>query len=238
MTNLIFLLFALQMPLHHMSNGCITLYYPAVISDSTASTYFSLIRELYVDDTAKFGIDCDGELRVRLCRDAFEFSDLTRRDSAFSPLWKDRTLYVLVQESVDDITYKSELNAGVIRALLDKIHVNGAPWWLINSVAMYESGEYTNCPSPVIANVDYFSDLEEKIQMASSPEEMSNLCFYLGETGKFFELRFGVGSLMRLIDAFKRPGDFNDVIKMLFHVNRGQLENDWRDFLIKEIESK
>ncbi len=226
------------MPVRHVSSANITVYYLANVDDNIAKKYLSAIDQIYAGDTSKFKINFNKELKVRLCRKAYEFSDLTGADSIFSPLWKGGTLYILNQGDPDDSIYRCVLEAGVMRALLDRLRQNGAPLWLINSVAIYESGEYENCPSPPVENVDYFNDLNEKIQGASSPDEISNLCFYLGATGKFFDLRFGVGASIRLLQEFQREMNFDDAIEKLFHVDRNQLESEWHDFLLKEANSK
>jgi hypothetical protein len=238
MIRLLIMLVALQSPVRHVSNGSVEVYYPAAVKESIARDYLATTCELYTADTAKFKMSHDVGLKVRLCRDAYEFSDLTGADSIFSPLWQSGTLYILNQGDPDDVSYKCVLEAGVIKALLDPLRQNGAPLWLINSAAVYESGEYQNCPTPVVENVDYFADLNEKIQSASSPTELANLCFYLGATGKFFDLRFGVGSLLNLLQEFQHETNFDDAIEKIFHVDRTQLESDWRDFLTKEGASK
>jgi len=238
MINLLLLLTALQLPMSHISSAIVTVYYPTNMDDSVAKSYFYVINQLLVDDTTKFKIGDEKELKIRLCRDAYEFSDLTGFDSVFSPLWKDGTLYILGRGDLNDPDYRSILEAGVIRALLSKLRQNGAPWWLINSAAVYESGEYKNCLSPPIENVEYFADLDERIQSASSQTELSNLCFYLGETGKFFDLRFGVGALLQLVQEFRQETDLGGAVKKLFNVDRADLESDWRDFLKKEANSR
>ncbi|MFZ1082776.1 MAG: hypothetical protein WAO19_12735 [Candidatus Kryptoniota bacterium] len=238
MLNLFLLFIALQSPLRHISGINATVYYSASMNTSIAKSYLPVIDQMCLDDTARFKIGFEDGLKVRLCQDAYEFSNLTGMDSIFSPLWKDGTLYIAGQGDLDDSSYRSILEAGVIRALLNRLHQNGAPWWLVNAAAAYESGEYKNCFSPSIENVDYFSDLDEKIQTASSPAELNDLCFYLGATGKFFELNFGAGSFLELVREFQRETNINEAVKALFHVERGQLESDWHNFIAKEAETK
>jgi hypothetical protein len=238
MINLFLLFVALQSPVRHVSGTNTTVYYSANMDTSIAKSYLSVIDQMCLDDTARFKISFEEELKVRLCHDPYEFSNLTGLDSIFSPVWKDGTLYIAGQGDMDDSSYRSILEAGVIRALLDRFRQNGAPWWLVNSAAVYESGEYRNCTSPSIENVDYFSDLDEKIQTASSPAELTDLCFYLGMTGKFFDFNFGPGSLLELVREFQHETNFNEAVKTLFHVGRGQLESDWHDFIVTETEAK
>lgn len=238
MINLLLLFAALQMPVRHVSSTNVTVYYLANMDDNVAKKYLSTIDRLYLDNTSKFKVNSNQELKVRLCRKAYEFSDLTGADSIFSPLWKNGTLYVLNQGEPGDPNYRCVLEAGVIRALLDRFRQNGAPLWLINSVAIYESGEYENCSSPPVENVDYFNDLNEKIQGATSPTDISNLCSYLGATGKFFDLRFGAGSAIKLVQEFQHETSFDEAITKLFRMDRNQLESEWRDFLVKEANSK
>lgn len=202
MINLLLLFAVLQSPLHHVSGANVTIYYPVNINASTAGSYLSAIERMCLDERGKFKIRSGGKLKVRLCRDAYEFLNLTGVDSLFSPVWKindptkeNGVLYIAVQGDLSDSSYRSILEAGVIRALLDRLLQNGAPRWLVNSAAVYESGEYKSCTSPSIEYIDYFSDLNEKIQTAASPTELTDLCFYFGSTGRFFDLRFGAGAL-------------------------------------------
>ncbi len=238
MLNLFLIFVALQSPVHYVAGKNTTVYYPASIDTSVAESYAAAIDRMCIDDTARFKIGFEQAVKVRLCSDAYEFSSLTGLDSIFSPLWKDGTLYIAGQGNLDDDGYKSMLESGVIKALLNRLRYNGAPWWLVNSAAIYESGEYKDCPPPLIGSVAYFSDLDERIQTASSPVEVSDLCFYLGMTGKFFDLNFGAGSMLDLVREFQHETNFNEAVKALFHVGRRQLEADWRNFIAKESEGK
>ena len=76
------------------------------------------------------------------------------------------------------------------------------------------------------------------IQSATTLSELSDLCFYLGATGEFFDSKFGAGSMVRLVGEFHRETNFADAVEKLFQVDRGQLESDWRDFILKESNSK
>jgi hypothetical protein len=245
MINLLLLFVAFQLTLHHVSSADVTVYYPANTNTVVAQSYLSAIEQMYLDDTTRFKISREKELRVRLCRDALEFSSLTGMNSFFSPLWKvegsengNGTLYIMSQGDLDDEGYKAALEAEVIRALLDRLRQNGAPWWLLNSAAIYESGNYKNCVSPPAANVTYFSDLEERIQSPRSRTELNDLCFYLGATGKFFDSKFGAGTLLQLVQEFRYETNFDDAVEKLLQVKREELESDWHDFLVAETEGK
>lgn len=41
-----------------------------------------------------------------------------------------------------------------------------------------------------------------------------------------------------LIQEFRHETNFNEAVKNLFHVGRGQIESDWHDFLVKEVEAR
>ena len=238
MHNLFFIFALLQLLVHNVTGTNATVYYPSSVDESTARIYLEVINRMYLDDTTRFRISLKEELKVRLCHDVYEFSNLTGADSVFSPLWKDGTLYALIQGDLSDSSYRSVLEAGVVRSLLSQLHQNGAPWWLINSAAAYESGEYKSCTSPGIINVAHFSDLDEKIQTASTSTELADLCFYLGMTGRFFDLRFGSGSMMQLVHEFQHETNVSEAVKAVFHVDLTKVENDWQDFLMKASEEK
>lgn len=238
MINLFVIFVALQMPVRHVASSTATIYYSRDIAATVASTYLSVIEQIYVDDTTKFKIGLAGGLKVRLCGSAYEFSDLTGRDSIFSPLCKDGFLYILCQSDPNDTEYQPVLEDGVIRAMLDRLHGHGAPWWLIRSASVYISGLYRDCSPPGGVDISRFSDLEEMIQSASKGSELSDLCFYLGATGKFFDVKFGAGSVERLLREFQHETNFTDAVGKLFHVNGEQVESEWRDFVTNEANSK
>jgi hypothetical protein len=169
---------------------------------------------------------------VRLCHDKYDFSELTGADSLFSPLWKDRTLYIIAIDDIDQPGYRTKLETGVIQGVLDGMRYNGAPAWLVYSVAVYESGEYKGLTPPPFENVKYFSDLEEKMQSASSATDLSDLLFYLGNTGKFLDMKFGVGSLMRLMHEFNRETSLDAAVNDAFHISVSELERDWHQYLL------
>ncbi len=230
---MIFALF--QTPVHYVSDAHVIVYHAGNISNTTARTYLTLLSKMYSTETGKFGVRSDVRLRVRLCGDSYEFSDLTGKDSSFSPLWKNNELYIIQRENSESPDYSAALEAGVIRAILERFHLNGAPLWLIGAAAAYESGEFKECTAPPIESVRYFSDLDEKILAASSDDDLADLCFYLGNTGKFFDMKFGVGSFVKLVREFGKATTFNVAATKLFHISAHHLESEWRDFLSKQI---
>lgn len=220
-----------QMPVRSMSSAHVTVYRPVNIEASIANQYLWTLEKMYGDYSSRLGLGREGRLRARLCRDRYDFADLTGADSVFSPLWQDGTLYVIAEDDIDVPGYKQELEAGVIRGVLEGIHRNGAPTWLVYSTAVYESGEYEGIAPPPIENVRYFSDLEERMQSATSATDLSELLFYLGNTGRFLDMKFGVGSLKRLLIEFNRPTDFSQAVRNAFHVSVPQLEREWYLYL-------
>ena len=237
MINLLLLLTMLSAQggsVHHVSGAHVTVFYPQNVDASVAKGYLTVLDQMYSNDSGRLQVGTRGTLRVRLCRDAYQFSNLTGADSIFSPLWKDGTLYIVVGNNLTDLDYASKLESGVIRGILNYTHSNGAPWWLICSAAIYESGEYRDCTAPPIESVRYFADLDEKIQGASSATDLADLCFYLGNTGKFFDLKFGVGALVQLMREFQHETTLNAAVKKIFHIDRAQLERSWREFLARE----
>ncbi len=238
MTRLILLLMIFQMPPHHLSDSHLAVYCPPGVSVSTARAYLSVLSKIYSEESEKFGTEARGKLSVRLCRDAYDFSDLTGVDSTASPLWKDGELYVIARGNPGDPEFRSALTAGIIHGILEHLRSNGAPRWLIYSAAVYESGEYKECTAPPIESVRYFSDLDEKIQEAFSGGNPADLCFYLGNTGKFFDLKFGVGAFLKLVEEFRRETDFDTVAAKLFHVKKSQLESDWREFMARQVKGE
>ena len=238
MINLLLLLTVLQMPLRHVSSTHVAVTYSQDVMSSAAKDYLSVLDRMYVNDSGRFQIGAEGKLRVRLCGDVYQFSDLTGLDSVFSPAWKDGTLYVIVRKDLADPSYRSKLEFGVIREILNQTHSNGAPWWLIYAAAFYESEEYKECTAPPFVSVRYFADLDERIQGVSSLTDLNELCFYLGNTGKFFDLKFGVGALVRLLQEFQHETTLNAAVKKLFHIDHAQLEQSWHDFLLNAADGE
>ncbi|MCL5035107.1 MAG: hypothetical protein M1395_08410 [Bacteroidetes bacterium] len=235
----LFLLFALfQMPVHYVSDAHLVVYHPASIDTTTAHDYLTLLSGMYSADADKFGLETVGRLGVRLCRSAYDFSNLTGADSSLSPLWRNKELYVIARGSPDDPEFRAALEAGILHGILDQLRINGAPRWLIYAAAVYESGEYEEYTAPPVESVKYFSDLDEKIQEANTPDNLADLYFYLGNTGKFFDLKFGVGAFVKLVKEFRRETSFDAAVKNLFHMTGSQVEREWREFLARQIKSE
>lgn len=235
MARLLLLLFMFQVPVHYVSDANVIVYHPLNVRVSTARAYLSVLSKIYSDESEKLEVEARGKLRVRLCRNAYDFSDVTGMDSTLSPLWMNDKLYVIASRNLDDPGFRSALTAGVIHGMLEHIRSNGAPRWLIYAAAVYESGEYKECTAPPIESVRYFSDLNEKIQEISSGGSNADLCFCLGNTGKFFDIKFGAGSFLKLVREFRRETDFDAAVLKLFHVNRERLEREWRDFITEQV---
>ena len=157
MINLFLIFVTLQMPVRHVASSTATVYYSQNIPETVATSYLSVISRIYIDDTTKFKTGLAGGLKVRLCGNEYEFFDATGKDSTFSPLWKDGTLYIQYQSDPNDTAYGPLLEDGVIRALLDRLHGHGAPWWFIRSAADYVSGVYRDCSVPEGKDISHFS---------------------------------------------------------------------------------
>lgn len=231
MINLLMLLALLQAPVRSVSSSHVTVEHPLNVDVAVAKSYLSVLEQMYVNYSSQLQIGRNGRLRVRLCHDKYDFTGLTAADSMFSPLWKDGTLYIIARDDISDPGYQAKLATGVVQGVLKRINYNGAPAWLVYSVAVYESGLYKGLTPPPVETVKYFSDLEERMQSASSPTDLSDLLFYLGNTGKFLDTRFGVGSLMRLLHEFNRVTSFDEAVNRAFNISVPELERDWHVYL-------
>ena len=220
-----------QVPARAVSSSHVTVFRPIDVDGGVAKGYLSLLEQIYETYSNRLQFGRDGRIMVRLCHDKYDFSELTGADSIFSPLWKDRTLYVIALDDIAETGYRTRLETGVIQGVLSGMRYNGAPAWLVYSIAVYESGEYKGLTPPPFENVRYFSDLEEKMQSASTATDLSDLIFYLGNTGKFLDTKFGVGSLMRLMHEFDRFTSLNAAVNDAFHISVSELERDWHQYL-------
>ena len=229
MINLFLILAFLQSPAHAISSSHVTLYRPANVSASVAEGYLAVLEQLYSSYSTNLQIGTQGKIRVRLCRDKYDFADLTNADSIYSPMWKDGTLFIIARDDISEEGYRSKLAAGVVTGMLSSIRENGAPAWLIAAAAVYESGEYKGVDPPLLGTVKYFSDLEEKMESAQSEEDMSDLLYYLGNTGKFLDGE--PGSLMKLLHEFDHFIPLDDAVRNVFHVTLSRLEGEWHEYL-------
>lgn len=223
-----------QARVHSVADRHVTVFYPSTVSAAFANTCLSVTEQIYKVESDRFRIGTSDKMRVRICGDGFEFSNLTGSDSIAAPLNKDGVLYLIRGSDFKDVVFKSRVEAGVIRIILDRIRINGAPWWLIHSAAVYESGQYKDCGAPPIENVQYFADLDEKIQNATTPSELNDLCFYFGATGRFFDFKYGSGSFIKLIQQFNHPTTMREAARRLFHADLDRVEQDWHDFLASQ----
>lgn len=220
-----------QTPLRTMSTAHVTVYSPVDVDTSIASGYLWEFERLYSHYSALLDIGQGERLRVSLCHDKYDFARLTGAGPVFSPLWKDGMLYVTALGDSDTPGYLTKLATGTILGVLEGVHRNGAPAWPVYSTAAYESGEYEGLTSPPFRNVRYFSDLEEKKQSAVTAADISDLDFYLGNTGKFLDTKFGAGSLSRLLHQCDRPVSFSEAVTPAFHVGVPELEIEWRAYI-------
>lgn len=231
MINLLLAFAFLQMPVKSVSANHVTVYYPPGVDTSVATEYLSTLREIYETYSTELKFGQEGRLIVRLCHDRYDFLELTGKGSLFSPLWREGRLYIIARDDINSPGYRTKLETGVIQGILSRMHHNGAPEWLVYSAAVYESGEYKGLSPPPFESVRYFSDLAEKIQSASSQTEFSDLLFYLGNTGKFLDMKFGAGSLTRLIHEFEHMTSFDAAVRKAFGVSASSLEEDWQRYL-------
>jgi len=226
-----FLLAAAAPPAHYLSGKHVTVYYTPKTGISTARNYLSLIDKMYNDESVKLGIGAGGRLRARICSDVYEYSNYTQVDTFLAPLFKDGVLYIIKKSSTSDPVYRRRLETAVVQGILARIRYNGAPWWLVYSAAVYESGQYKDLTPPTVESVRYFADLDERIQDVSTASELSDLNYYLGATGRFFDAQYGQGSLIKLIRQFTHRTTINDAVSRMFHDNLDHVETTWHDYI-------
>ncbi|MGC8653935.1 MAG: hypothetical protein ACP5US_08115 [Candidatus Kryptoniota bacterium] len=231
------LLFVLmfQSPIQKIESQNVRLYYSGATARQNAKGWLNFIQGVFKTDVKQIKYGQDRKINVRLCRDYLEFTRVSGLDSVFAPAQVNGILYVVCPDSSADGSYIEKLSRGVLLQLLTPLHSNGMPWWLIYSVAVYESGELQSLSPVPFISVHYLNDLEERIQNTSSGSNYEETLYYLGITGEFLEVKFGAGSLVGLLHEFTRANTFDSAIRRVLHVDKHRLEDEWRDYLKKEI---
>jgi len=230
-----FLFFALmfQPSVQRIESQNVRLYYSKPITRENAQECVNLIQRVFDACVKQIQFGEDQRIDVRLCRDYLQFSHLSGFDSVFAPIVVNGVLYVVCPDNTANGPDIEKLSRSVLLQLLMPLHSHGAPWWLIYSAAVYESGELQSLSAVPLTSVNYLNDLEERLQNISSESNYEETLYYLGITGKFLEVRFGTGSLVKLLHEFTVPNTIDSAIRRVLHVDKHQLENEWREYLNK-----
>lgn len=214
----------------------VRLYYSWPVTRQNAHKCLNLIQEIFEVDAREIQYGWHNHVDVRLCRDYLQFTQLTGFDSAFAPSLINNVLYVVCPNHKADSTLLEKLSRGVLLQMLTPLRVNGLPWWLMYSAAIYKSGELQSLSPVPFVSVDYLNDLEERVQNVSSGVNYDEeALYYLGITGKFIEVRFGAGSIARLLHEFTASNTFDSAIKKVLHVDKHRFEDEWRKYLKEQV---
>ena len=140
-------------------------YQQGVAPEDARKVHEFLLSELK-NQSADLGIDYKGKIEVRIYESVGKFLAETNLKRP----WR-TALYTRGVLSVQPVAalsarklFEKSLSYELAHALLEQASQNGCPQWLIESFAVYYSGEVSGMTPPLGAKLSAFSDLNQDIQ--------------------------------------------------------------------------
>jgi len=203
--------------------------YQRDVSEEDANKVSEYLQDDYKYLSEKLGLDLKKPLEVRIYDTPGKFLSETKlKQSWRAGIYHREVLHLqpvaaLVARELLEQTLSYEL----AKALLEQSSRMGCPGWLLESFAVYHSGEMANLSAPYNVRISNFSDLDQDIQEYPIPPQRNDVHFILGQTMKFFIETYGEAQAFRVFKAFNGTTGLEDVFKKTFKEEFSTIEQKW-----------
>ena len=207
--------------------------YQRGIVEEDAQKVADFLQQDYQYLSTKLGIDLKRSLEVRIYDSVNKFLAEARVQKPWrGGIYQRRVLYLqpvtaLVTRGIFEQTLLYELSM----AVLDEASRKGCPLWLVESFAVYHSGEMANLSEPYGVRVTQFADLEQDIQEYHDPPQRSDVHYVLGRTMKFFVERYGEDKTLSMFAAFDGALSTDAIFQKVFNEKSTVIEKAWAEYI-------
>ncbi len=178
---------------------------------------------------AELGLESEWKITVKVYSTVGQF----RTDAKVQENWREAiysrgTLHVqplelLVKEGTLERTMAYELAL----ALLEDAWSLGCPQWLREAYAVYHSGMLEAMTPPVGVQHKSFADLDQDLQEYTSPPQLDDVHYILGQTMLFFIKSYGASKAFGVYAAFDGNQTVEEVFEKVFEEEYGVIEKRW-----------
>ncbi len=216
-----------------ISTSHFELKYQRGVSEADVRKVATYLQDDYRYMAEKLGFDIAKKLEVRIyeSKGKFQYEAANRAD------WRDVlfTKNILhigpVRDIVSKRSFQRALSYEFARAYLDPLGDKGCPRWLIEALAVYQSGEGASLTPPMGGRLVSFADLNQDIQEYPNPPQRDDVHYVLDQTMRFFIDKYGEKRAFALFKAFETTFSVESVFKKILGENFPAVEKAWAAYV-------
>ncbi len=136
-----------------------------------------------------------------------------------------------VQELEKRKILKEALSYELACMALGPVVMKGCPRWLMESFAVYESGELAGLTPPIGTRLGSFSDLNQDMQSFQNPPRRSDVHYVLGQTLVYLIQKYGEQKAFSLFKGFDGNTGVDKVFKNVLGEDYPTIEKSWARYI-------
>jgi|WetSurMetagenome_2_1015567.scaffolds.fasta_scaffold173381_3 hypothetical protein len=208
-------------------------HYQQGIAPEEARKVHEFLQSELKNQTADLGIEFKGKIEVRIYESVGKFLSETNLKRPWRTALYSRG--VLSVQPVAALSarklFDKSLSYELAHAVLEQAGQNGCPQWLIESFAVYYSGEVSGMTPPLGARLSAFSDLNQDIQEHPNPPQRNDVHFILGSTMTFLVEKYGEKKAFQLFREFDGVTMADKVFKKVLNEDYVVVEKAWSKYI-------
>jgi len=207
--------------------------YQRGVAESDVRRVATYLQDDYRFLSEKLAIDLPKKLEVRVydSKGKFQYEASSRADWR-NALYTKNILHVgPVKDIVSRRSFQRELSYEFARAFLDPLGNKGCPRWLMEALAVHNSGEGADLTPPMGGRLVSFGDLNQDIQEYPNPPQRDDVHYVLDQTMKFFIEKYGEKKAYGLFKAFQSTYSVESVFKKVLGADFASVEKSWAAYI-------
>jgi len=197
------------------------------------------LQDEYKSLSGDLGIDLKSKIDVRIYESVGKYlSETTLKRPWRGGLYQRGVLHLQpVSALVTRKIFEKAITYELCLALLEQSTQKGCPRWLMESFAVYYSGESAGMTPPIGARLSAFSDLNQDIQEYPNPPQRDDVHFILGATMTFFVQKYGEKRAFQVFRQFDGLTSVDKVFKKVFGDDYLAIEKAWSGYIASRTAS-
>jgi hypothetical protein len=209
------------------------IHYQSGVTPADARKVHEFLQSELKSMCADLGIDYKSKIEVRMYESVGKFLS----ETGLTRPWR-AAVYRRGVLSVQPVAalearklFDKSLSYELALAVLEQASQNGCPEWLIQSFAVYYSGETAGMTPPLGARLSAFSDLNQDIQEHDNPPQRDDVHFILGSTMTFLVEKYGERRAFQLFREFDGVSPADKVFKKVLGDDFATVEKAWAKYI-------
>jgi len=216
-----------------ISSAHFDIKYQGTTSEDDVRALLEFLERDYDAVIADLGLDSTLRLEVRLYASVGRYlSALNLRQAWRGAKYQRGVLHLQpIEELLKARILETSIGFELATALLEDAWTRGCPPWLRTAYAVYHSGALRTLSPPMGVRVRSFADLDQELQERTSPPDLDDLHYVLGQTMMFFIQRYGTTKAFGVFSAFDGERPVEEVFASVFGAPYEEIETRWHQHL-------